>query len=138
MDKVEQGRAVTNALNQGIQVIIGAGKTNLANRNGVKTGNLKKSFTKKTSRKKNNPAAYAGFKRSTRYNKIGGGNHSYLVDRGTVKRWTRKGAYRGSVSKNNPQTGTMFWTDAVQENGPKAMSKLMDAIYDTLNNMTKK
>ena len=128
MDKIEQTAAVRSALRQSIQVIINTGKSNLESRNGVKTGNLKKSFTKSV--KANKGVAYAGFKRSAPGKRVHGANHSYLVDRGTTKRYTKKGAYRGIMK------GSMFWTDAVQSEGPNAMNRLMDAIYDALNRIT--
>ena len=135
IEKTDQSKAVRSALREGIQVIINAGKSNLSQRNGVKTGNLKKSFTKSVRAKKG--VAYAGFKRSMPGKRVHGANHSYLVDRGTQKRWTAKGYYRGSVSKTAPNTGTRFWTDAVESQGPVAMNKLMDAIYSTLDKMSK-
>lgn len=129
LERADQGRAISNALRQGIQVIISTGKANLAQRNKVKTGNLKKSFTRKVSSKKQ--AAYGGFRRSSPGKRIQGANHSYLVDRGTSARWTKKGYYRGRA------TGTRFWTDAVQSQGPAAMNKLMTAIYNTLDRITR-
>jgi len=135
MERVDQGPAIKTALSQAITVIVEAGKANLKARNKVKTGNLKKSFTKTVKAKK--AAAYAGFRRSSPGKRIQGANHSYLVDRGTVKRYTSKGYYRGSVSKNTPNSGSKFWTDAVEAQGPAAMNRLMDAIYRTLDNMTK-
>jgi hypothetical protein len=129
LDEVEQTPVVRNALQKGIQVIIQQGKSNLEQRNGVKTGNLKRSFTKSIKAKKG--AAYAGFKRSAPGKRIQGANHSYLVDRGTTKRYTKAGAYRGAAK------GTMFWTDAVQSQGPAAMNRLMDAIYDSLDKITR-
>lgn len=128
LDKIDQGKAVRGALRQGIQVIVNAGKVNLQRRNGVKTGNLKKSFVKKVSSK--TAAAHAGFKRSAPGKRIQGANHSYLVDRGTKKRWTTKGYYRGSAK------GSLFWTEAVQSQGPAAVNKLMDAIYRSLDEIT--
>ena len=127
MAEVEKRPAIKSALTAGIKVIMDTGKTNLKNRNGVKTGNLKKSFTRKVAAKK--LAAYAGFKRSAPGKRVQGANHSYLVDRGTSKRWTKRGYYRGSAK------GTKFWTDAVQSQGHVAMNKLMDAIYNTLDNI---
>lgn len=135
MEKADQAIGIRNALRQGIQVIINQGKANLNQRNGVKTGNLKKSFTKSIKAKKS--AAYAGFKRSMPGKRIHGANHSYLVDRGTARRYTRKGYYRGSVSKGHPNSGSMFWTDAVQSQGQNAMQTLMNAIYKTLDNITR-
>ena len=121
MDKVDQKPEIRRALSDGVQVIIATGKSNLAQRNKVKTGNLKKSFKKSIQTKKT--SAYAGFIRPK-------GAHSHLVDRGTKKRYTKSGYYRGSAK------GTLFWTDAVQTKGQEAMSKLMDAIYKSLDNIT--
>lgn len=135
MAEVEKRPAIKSALTTGIKVIMDTGKSNLKNRNGVKTGNLKKSFTRKVVTKK--LTAYAGFKRSAPGKRVQGANHSYLVDRGTTKRYTSKGYYRGSVSKSAPNNGSMFWTDAVQSQGPAAMNKLMDAIYYSLDKISK-
>lgn len=135
MENVDQGPAIKSALSEAIKTIVETGKSNLNSRNGVKTGNLKRSFTKTVKTKR--AAAYAGFRRSAPGKRIQGANHSYLVDRGTAKRYTAKGYYRGSVSKAAPNTGSKFWTDAVESQGPVAMSRLMDAIYRTLDNMTK-
>lgn len=135
MDKVEQSAIVRYTLKNAVETIIKAGKSNLEARNKSKTGNLKKSFTRSVSAKK--AVAYAGFRRSSPGKRIQGANHSYLVDRGTVKRYTRKGAYRGSVSRGLPKHGSRFWTDAVQSQGPTAMNKLMNAIYASLDKITK-
>ena len=135
MEKVDQTNTVRSALRTAIQAIIDAGKTNLESRNKVKTGHLKKSFTRKVLAKK--AVAYGGFRRSSPGKKVQGANHSYLVDRGTDGRYTKKGYYRGSVSKGTPNKGSMFWTDAVQSQGPAAMDRIMDAIYNSLDNMTK-
>lgn len=117
MEKVDQSNTIQNALRQGAKVIQDAGKTNLASRNKVNKGNLKKSFSIKVVKKK--AYALSGFKRPK-------GAHAHLVDRGTAKRYTGKGYYRGSAK------GTMFWTDAVEANGGKALNTLMNAIYDAL------
>lgn len=136
LDDVDQAKVVQTALKSGMGTIITQGKSNLAARNKVVTGNLKKSFGVKVNKKKG--FALGGFKRSSKYNKIGGGNHSYLVDRGTVERYTRKGYYRGSVSKGNPNHGTKFWTEAVDSQGPAALNKLMDAVYNAVDDILKR
>jgi hypothetical protein len=135
MDKVEQSTVIKHTLKTAVDTIIRTGKSNLETRNKSKTGNLKRSFTRSVSAKK--AVAYAGFRRSSPGKRIQGANHSYLVDRGTAKRYTKKGAYRGSVSRGLPNHGTMFWTDAVQSQGPAAMNRLMDAIYASLDKITK-
>ena len=136
LDAVDQARVIQTALNEGMKVIVAEGKTNLASRNKVVTGNLKKSFSISVNKKR----AYSlgGFKRSSGKNAIGGGNHAYLVDKGTDKRWTKKGAYRGSVSKGSPNTGSKFWTDAVQTEGDVALNRLMDAVYEAVDDIMSK
>ena len=136
---VDTSQAVQKGLREGARDMMNAGKANLAQRNKVKTGNLRKSFAIKVTRRKKIGSNYAltGFKRSTRFNQVKGGNHSYLVDKGTAKRWTRKGAYRGSVSKNSPNTGSGFFTDAVQTEGPKALNRIVDIIENELNKLMK-
>lgn len=132
---VDRNKVIINALRSGTQKIVSGGKKNLASRNNTnrpkkKGGHLIKSF--KTSSSKKKVVAYAGFSR-TGLNK---GNHAHLVDRGTVKRWTKKGKYTGSVSRGNPQTGTMFWTDSVMAQGPKTMDNLRSTIYRELLKIT--
>ena len=117
MEKVDQSNTIQNALRQGAKVIQDAGKTNLASRNKVNKGNLKKSFSIKVVKKK--AYALSGFKRPK-------GAHSFLVDRGTAKRYTAKGYYRGAAKPS------YFWSDAVEANGGKALKTLMNAIYDAL------
>lgn len=124
MEKVDQKNTIQTALREGAKLIMDAGKSNLAMRNKTKTGNLKRSFRIKVVKKK--AYALSGFKRP-------GGNHSYLIDRGTDKRYTKKGWYRGSISKSSPNKGSLYWTDAVEANGGRALDKLMSAIYTALS-----
>lgn len=130
ISEVDKRQAILGTLKRATRNIILGGKKNLASRNKKKTGNLSKSFKTTSSKKK--VVAYAGFSRSGQ-NK---GNHAHLVDRGTVKRWTKKGYYRGSVSRNSPKTGTKFWTDSVMNQGPKAMDNLKDTIFKELAKIT--
>lgn len=127
---VDQRKAILASLLQGAKAIAKAGKSNLKSKNKKKTGNLLGSINTKAIRKI--VSAYAGFKRSGARK----GNHAHLVDRGTAKRWTKKGYYRGSVSKTAPYTGSMFWTTAVQSQGPMAIKKVTDVIYDELHKIT--
>lgn len=130
ISEVDKRQAIIGTLRRATKNIVAGGKKNLASRNKKKTGNLSKSF--KTSSSKKKVVAYAGFSRSGA-NK---GNHAHLVDRGTVKRWTKKGRYTGSVSKNQPRKGTNFWTDSVMAQGPKAMENLKNTIYNELAKIT--
>ena len=136
MGDVDQEAVIQNALKRGMETIISQGKVNLDARNQVRTGGLKRSFTQKVNKKK----AYVlgGFKRAGKLTakRSIGGNAAHLVDRGTAKRWTLSGAYRGSVSKGAPNKGSYFWTDAIEAKGPAAVDNLMDAIYQALNDIT--
>ena len=120
--------AVQKGLREGANLMKEAGKSNLASRNKVNTGNLKKSFKIKVTRRKKigNNYALSGFKRGKN-----AGNHAHLVDRGTAKRYTRKGYYRGSVR------GTHFWTDAVNTEGRRALNNLTNIIEQELNKLLK-
>lgn len=124
--------AVQKGLREGANSIMRAGKANLAARNKVKTGNLKGSFRIKVTRRKKIGSNYAlsGFRRSSRFQRLKGGNHAYLVDKGTGLRWTsRSYAFRGSAE------GSFFWTDAVKSEGPKALNNLTDIIERELNKL---
>ena len=123
---VDKRQAIIGALRRATRNIVAGGKRNLESRNKKKTGHLSKSF--KTTSIKKRVSAYAGFARSGE-NK---GNHAHLVDRGTTKRWTKKGYYRGSVSKDTPNKGSNFWTDSVMAQGPKAMENLKNTIFQEL------
>ena len=129
--KVDQNTIIQGALRQGMQVIVTEGQANLAARNKKKTGNLARSFKMTTNKRK----AYSlgGFKRGK-----DGGAHAHLIDRGTAERWTRKGAYRGSISKGNPNHGSLFWTSAVETKGQEGLQTLMTAIYDTINTINQR
>lgn len=127
MSEVDQKNTLQKALKDGAKIIQDAGKANLETRNKVNTGKLRRSFAIKVNKKK--AYALSGFKRP-------GGSAAYLIDRGTKKRYTTKGYYRGSVSKDSPNTGSMFWTDAVNAEGGKALDRLMTAIYNSLNEIT--
>ena len=132
MSDVDKRQAITASLRRTTRNMVQGGKRNLASRNKKKTGHLSKSF--KTSSTKKMVVAYAGFSRSGE-NK---GNHAHLIDRGTVKRWTKKGYYRGSVSKTSPRTGTKFWTDSVNAQGQKGLQNLSNTIYKELVKITRR
>ena len=136
MDKVDQTSTVSDALKQGIKIIQQQGKLNLASRNNVVTGNLKRSFALKVNKKK--VYALSGFRRSQPKKGVKGGNHAHLIDLGTNKRWTKAGAYRGSISRGNPNHGSGFWSDAVASQGPQAIDRLMNAVYKSLEEITRR
>lgn len=127
---VDKRQAIVATLKRATRNMVAGGKSNLNSRNKKKSGNLSKSFKTSSSRKK--VIAYAGFSRTGTHK----GNHAHLVDRGTVKRWTKKGYYRGSVSKGTPNKGSNFWTDSVMAQGPKAMVNLRETIFQELVKIT--
>ncbi len=135
MSELEKMAAIQKALQEGVNVIVKQGKRNLKNRLSKdpvnmsrRTGRLERSMGYRTNKRK--MKAYGGFRRP-------GGAAAHLVDRGTEKRWTKKGAYRGSVSKGSPNTGNRFWTDAFDAKKNEAMRELMDSIRATLQKLGK-
>ena len=134
---VEKSQAIKEALSKGLDRIVMVGK--IALKQSIlhpkkSRGNLLKSMSYKVQIRSGNTKGTAGFKRSTRYNRIGGGNHSYLIDRGTAERWQRStGRYTGSVRRGRPNTGSHFWTNTVQQEGPRAMDNLLKGIQDAID-----
>ena len=135
LSDVDQKAVVASALKGGMKLIVDQGKSNLEARNKVKTGNLKKSFTIRVQRRKNKKTirgfALGGFKRPK-------GSHAHFVDKGTDKRWTKTGAYRGSVSRNAPNKGSEFFTAAVDQRGEAALNKLINVVYDECMRITER
>lgn len=132
LEGVDRANAVRTALTDGMAVIIAEGKANLKSRNKVVTGGLSHSFSSRVYKK--GGYVLGGFRRSSKSKKAkGAGNAAHLVDRGTVVRKTKKGFNRGSVSKGQPNKGSMFWTDSVTKNGDSAMRRLMDSLYKTIS-----
>ena len=119
LEDIDKTAAVSKGLKEGMKPIVSQGKRNLAVRNRKRKGNLNRSFS--TSLRSKSNFIKAGFRRP-------GGAAAHLVDRGTKKRWTKKGAYRGSVSKGAPNHGSLFWTNAVLTKGAEAVGILMDAV----------
>ena len=133
LSDVDQTSVVNAALRGGMKTIIDEGRINLNARNNVKTGNLKKSFSISVHKKKQNKAirgfALGGFK-------LPQGAHAHLVDKGTAKRWTEKGYYRGSVSKDAPNKGSGFFSEAVESKGEEALDKLINTVYEEILRIT--
>lgn len=135
---VDTSPAVQKALKEGANRMKVAGQANLAARNKEHTGNLKRSFKIKVTRRKKIGRNYAltGFKRGK-----GGGNHAHMIDYGTARRYTKRGytdvlkrtypafIYRGKV------TGTRFWRDAVNSEGPAALNNIVNVIERELSKM---
>lgn len=137
LEDIEKQAAIQRGLQEGLRIISNQGKANLKNRLSTdawnvtmrnrmaskRGGSLQNSFSTQVKKKKGK--GYAGFTEK--------GHHAHLVDRGTAKRWTKKGAPRGSVSKGSPNSGSMFWTDAYNSEKDKAGQALMDTVYNCIN-----
>ena len=94
--QIDQNTAIKAGLRRGANVFIRTGRQNLRARNNEKTGNLMKSM--RTRVKKRKLGALAGFSMNySRMKEAGHGSHSWLVDRGTVKRETKKTKKRKEI-----------------------------------------
>ena len=134
LSHLERSRVLRKGLAEGGRLFINEGKKYLEQRLSTDPVNVKmrKGLLKKAFKLKvypNRGKVHAGFDRK--------GRHAHLVDRGTDKRYTRKGAYRGSVAKGSPNTGNMFWTDAFNAKKDEASRILMEAIRREIQNITK-
>lgn len=141
--KIGDTATIKKAFRTGGRILISSGRSSLNSKNKKKTGNLYRSFTSNI--KKKNTGILVGFKRGK-----GLGNHAHLIDRGTDERWayTRNGkplkkpAYRGKIDeagagRNGYQkTGkTFFWTNVVETRGQEAMDRIVDAIYQAIDDI---
>lgn len=124
---VDKKPVLRKAYKSGGQILIKAGKSSFLEKNKKKTGNLYRSFTSKM--KKKNRGILIGFRRG-----VGLGNHAHLIDKGTTYRFTKKGYYRGKIDDaSNGKTGkTFFWSNVVQMKGEDAMKRIVDAVYDAI------
>ena len=110
LSNLEKDRAIKQALRRAGGVFIAGGKSRLRERTKKgKTGNLLSSFKINVKRRK--LGALVGFSSPK-------GNHSWLVDRGTVQRYTRSGKNRGIMPAN------YFWDDTRKQDGGKAIDVL--------------
>ena len=126
--EIDQNKAIKAGLRRGANVFIRTGRQNLKARNNEKTGNLMKSM--RTRVKKRKLGALAGF--SMNYSRMaeeGYGSHSWLVDRGTVKRETKKKQNRGIMP------ASYFWTDTKNEGGTAAIREIENGIITAVERM---
>lgn len=127
--EVEKG--TKDALRDGARYLLRKGRTRLRQRmkSGTKgvTGNLLRSF--KYTIKKKNRGVLAGFKGGK-----GGGNHSWLIDKGTKDRYTKKGYFRGRVHRKTG-IGNKFWTDTRKSESNNAMRIVLVKLQETVNNI---
>ena len=130
LSTIDKNKIIQQGLKEGVSPVITQGRLNLASRNKVRKGNLKNSF--KRVYKKSQGKVYAGFSRPS-------GAAAHLVDRGTVKRWTKKGYYRGYISKaKGMNRGSSCETDAVEDKGPEGLEKLYNSIRDAIDQIISK
>lgn len=109
---------VREGLRQGAELLRREGQSKLSTLlKGYQTGRLMRSADTLTKR----GYSLAGFRRGK-----GGGNHSHLVDRGTTHRYTRKGAYRGTMPSN------LFWTSTRQTHARRAGDKVIRGLQIAL------
>lgn len=114
LENFEKDKAIKSGLRSAVNTFRVKGRSNLRTRllhHGKQTNHLMNSFTNRV--KRNKLGALAGFDRP-------GGNHSHLVDRGTKRRYTKSGAYRGIMP------GNRFWTDTEKAEEAKALQ----AVYE--------
>ena len=107
LSQIDRDRAVKSGLKKGGEVLKRGGMMRLKSRmKAVGTGNLLKSFIVRVKRSK--PGVLTGFRQGK-----DGGNHSHLVDLGTISRMqkskNRKKGYRGGSSGVMP--ANHFWSD---------------------------
>lgn len=126
LENFEKDKAIRAGLGAAVRVFLQAGKqtlrTRMKRRNGVK-GNLLSSFTVRV--KKSKPGALSGFKWPQ-------GNHSHLVDMGTVQRFKKNGASTGVMPANR------FWTDTKNTQGPNAIDKLYRGVESAVNRINER
>ena len=126
--QIDQNTAIKAGLRRGANVFIRTGRQNLRARNNEKTGNLMKSM--RTRVKKRKLGALAGFSMNySRMKEEGYGSHSWLVDRGTVKRKTKAGYNRGIMP------ASYFWTDTKNEAGSAAIREIENGIIKAVERM---
>lgn len=115
---------ISKGLREAVKPVIAQGKSNLASSHKVKTGKLRASQGG-TRTYRGKAKIKAGFKQP-------GGAVAHLLDRGTKKRYTKKGYYRGSISAGAPKHGSFFWTNAVESRAAEALNILADFINEEI------
>lgn len=130
LQEIDQNKAIKAGLRKGAMVFIRLGRSTLRSRNNKHTGNLMKSFRVRVKRRK--LGSLAGFSMNySRMSEDGYGSHSWLVDRGTVQRWTKKGQNRGIMP------ASYFWTDTKEQGSSEAIRAIEQGIHDAVKQMQK-
>lgn len=89
-------------------------------------GSLENSIGVKSFKKKGK--VHVGFKKL--------GHHAHLVNFGTAKRFKKStGQSTGSVSKNAPNTGSLFWTKNFKDNEQAVKRKIIDSVIASCKKM---
>lgn len=120
LEDFEKDKVIRRGLLSAINVFRIKGRSNLRTRllrHGKQTNRLMNSFTNRV--KRNKLGALAGFDRP-------GGNHAHLVDKGSKRRYTKSGEYRGAMPANS------FWTDAKTTEENKAMQRMQESIQKAI------
>lgn len=128
LKEVDKAKAIRGGLLQGAKVLERAGRRSLRASNNEHSGNLMKSIRAKLARK--GLRAYAGFERSWKFQlEKGVGNHAHLVDKGTKRRYTKGGAYRGIMP------ASYFWTSAVQASTPSVNKAIESGVLNWVQDL---
>lgn len=126
---IDKDSAIKSGLSKGGEIIKRGGMERLKNRMragpGGKTGNLLRSFTVRV--KRNKPGVLAGFKKGKK-----GGNHSHLVDLGTVERMRKHKSRKrgGKGGRTGAATPNYFWNDTNDLDKEKAMVEIRTGIAE--------
>ena len=125
---IDRNRAIKSGLSKGASLLMRIGRSNLRARNNERTGNLIKSMRTRIKRRK--LGALVGFSMDhSRMATNGYGSHSWLVDRGTVKRETKKKQNRGIMP------ASYFWTDTKNQAGSGAIREIENGIITAVERM---
>lgn len=124
LTELEKQETVAKGVRQATAIIKKQGQENLS-QTYIKikqdgSGFSKHTFINRADKKK--LKGYSGFIRRKGYH----GQLAHLLDRGTVDRYTKKGAYRGKMRY------TGFWTKAVETKGDEAMKVMAESIQKTI------
>lgn len=114
LDKFDRNEAIKAGLAAAAEVFRSRGRSNLRARLLYRgsNGDLLRSMTTRTATRR--LVAFAGFSNI--------GPHAHLVDRGTVRRYTKSGANRGIMP------GNLFWSDARKSEENRAFEAIREGV----------
>ena len=134
---IDKDSAIKRGLSKGGEVLKKGGMERLKNRMragpGGKTGNLLRSFTARV--KRNKPGVLAGFQKGKN-----GGNHSHLVDLGTVERMRHRKSWKsgGKGGSTGAARANYFWKDTNDLDKNKAMGEIQKGITECVEKVKAK